>query len=145
MYVNWNSIIALNKLKLSNESKKLPKLHMNQSMSSSAYTKSFEVKPQFDHHFDSKSYRILLNTTILLLRYFGLYIPYDRLSKSFSFFNHYLHIWYHDILTNLMFFRLHLLFLLFKYHSTTRSWSCFLNEIFENSYQFLGKASHQTQ
>ena len=36
-----------------------------------AYTKSFEVKPQFDRHFDSKSYRILLNTTILLLRYFG--------------------------------------------------------------------------
>ena len=52
--------------------KKLPKLHMNQSMSSSAYTKSFEVKPQFDHHFDSKSYRILLNVTILLVRYFGL-------------------------------------------------------------------------
>ena len=45
MYINWNSIIALNKLKLLNRSKKLPKLHMNQSMSSSAYTKSFEVKP----------------------------------------------------------------------------------------------------
>ena len=55
MYINWNSLIALNKLKFSNGSKKLPKLHMNQSMSSSAYTKSIEVKPQFDHHFDSKS------------------------------------------------------------------------------------------
>ena len=71
MYINKNSIIVLNILKLSNGSKKLPKL-LNQSMSSSAYTKSFEVKPQFDHHFDSKSYRILLNATILLVRYFGL-------------------------------------------------------------------------
>ena len=72
MYINKNSIIVLNILKLSNGSKNLPKLHMNQSMFSIAYTKSFEVKPQFDRHFDCKSYRILLNATILLLRYFGL-------------------------------------------------------------------------
>ena len=72
MYINYNSIIALNKLKLSNGSINLPKLHMNQSMFSIGYTKSFEVKPQFNRHFDSKSYRILLNATILLLRYFGL-------------------------------------------------------------------------
>ena len=65
-------MIELNKLKLSNRSKKLPKLHMNQFMFSIVYTKSFEVKPQFDRHFDSKSYQILLNATILLLRYFGL-------------------------------------------------------------------------
>ena len=58
MYINKNSLITLNKLKLSNGSKKLPKLHMNQSMFSIAYTKSFEIKPQFDRHFDSKSYRI---------------------------------------------------------------------------------------
>ena len=56
IYINQNHIITVNKLKLSNESKKLPKLHMNQSMFSIAYTKSFEVKPQFDRHFDSKSY-----------------------------------------------------------------------------------------
>ena len=72
MYINQNSIIVFNKLKLSNGSKNLPKLHMNQSMFSIACTKSFEVKPQFDRHFDSKFYRILLNATILLLRYFGL-------------------------------------------------------------------------
>ena len=36
---------SLNKFKLSNGSKKLPKSHMNQSMFSIAYTKSFEVKP----------------------------------------------------------------------------------------------------
>ena len=71
MYINKNSIIVLNKLKLSNRSKNLPKLHMNQFMFSIAYTKSFDVKPQFDHHFDSKSYRIHLNAMILLLRYFG--------------------------------------------------------------------------
>ena len=37
--------MALNKLELSNGSKKLPKLHMNQSMLSIAYTESFKVKP----------------------------------------------------------------------------------------------------
>ena len=42
---NQKSIIALNKLKLSNRSKNLPKLHLNQSMFSIAYTKSFDVKP----------------------------------------------------------------------------------------------------
>ena len=45
MYINQNSIIAFNKLKLSNGSINLPKLHMNQSMFSIADTKSFEVKP----------------------------------------------------------------------------------------------------
>ena len=55
MYINKNSIIVLNILKLSNRSKNLPKLHLNRSMFSIAYTKKFEVKPQFDHHFDSKS------------------------------------------------------------------------------------------
>ena len=45
MYINENSIIVLIKLKLSNKSENLPKLHMNQSMFSIAYTKSFEVKP----------------------------------------------------------------------------------------------------
>ena len=55
MYINQNSIIVHNILKLSNGSKNLPKLHMNRSMFSIAYTKSFDVKPQFDRHFDSKS------------------------------------------------------------------------------------------
>ena len=72
MYIYQNSIIVLNKLKLLNGSKNLPKLHMNQSMFSIAYTKSFDVKPQFDHHFDYKSYRILLKAAILLVRYFSL-------------------------------------------------------------------------
>ena len=45
---------------------------MNQSMMSIVYTKSFEDNPQFDYLFDSKSYRILLNATILLVSYFGL-------------------------------------------------------------------------
>ena len=41
IYINENPIIGLNKLKLSNRSKKLPKLHMNQSMFFIAYTKKF--------------------------------------------------------------------------------------------------------
>ena len=60
-------------------------------------------------------------------------------------FYHGLHVWYHEILTNLMIFRLRLLFLEFKNHSATRSWSCFQNKMFEICLHFLGKGSHQTQ
>ena len=72
-------------------------------------------------------------------------IVHDRLYETFSIFYHSLHIWYHEILTNLMIFRFRLLFLEFKNHSATRLWSCFLNKIFEISFYFLGKASHRTQ
>ena len=69
-------------------------------------------------------------------------IVHDILCDTFSIFYHSLHVWYHEILTNLMIFRLRLLFL---NHSATRSWSCFLNKMFEISFHFLGKASHRTQ
>jgi hypothetical protein len=69
----------------------------------------------------------------------------DRLCETFSIFYHGLHVWYHEILTNLMIFRLRLLFLEFKNHSATRLWSCFLNKIFEISFDFPGKASHRAQ
>ena len=72
-------------------------------------------------------------------------IVHDRLCEIFSIFYHNLNVWYHEILTNLMIFRLSLLFLEFKNHSATRSWSCFLNKIFEISFHFLTKASHWTQ
>ena len=38
----------------------------------------------------------------------------DRLSKTFSIFYHGLHVWYHEILTNLMIFRPRLLFYILK-------------------------------
>ena len=53
---------------------------------------------------------------------------------------HSIHVWYHEILTNLVIFRLRLLFLEFKNHSATSSWSCFLNKMFENSFHFPSKA-----
>ena len=68
----------------------------------------------------------------------------DILCKTFSIFYHSLHVWYHEILTNLMIFRLCLLFLEFKNHSATRSWSCFLNKLFKISFHFPGKASQWT-
>ena len=37
-------------------------------------------------------------------------IIHDILCKTFSIFCHILHVWYHEILTNLMIFRLHFLF-----------------------------------
>jgi hypothetical protein len=39
---------------------------MKQSLFSIAYTKKFVVKSQFNSHFDSKSYFILLNSAIHL-------------------------------------------------------------------------------
>ena len=54
----------------------------------------------------------------------------DKTCETLSIFYHSLHIWYHHIMTNLVIFKLRLLFLEFKNHSTTRSWSCFLNEMF---------------
>jgi len=65
---------------------------------------------------DDSSYEILRVVNII----------HDILCETFSIFYHNLPIWYHEILTNLMIFRLCLLFLEFKNHSATRSWSCFL-------------------
>ena len=58
--------------KIPNGLEKLPKFHVKRSMLFIGYTKSFELKQQFDHQFDSKSYRILLNSMILLRRSIGL-------------------------------------------------------------------------
>ena len=55
-------------LKIPNGPEKSLKFHVKQSMLSIVYTKSFELKQQFDHQFDSKSYRILVNSIILLRR-----------------------------------------------------------------------------
>ena len=67
-----NSIIALDTLKLSSGSKKLPKFYTKQYILSIGYRKIFEVKPKFDRHFHSKPNRILLNSLILLRRCFHL-------------------------------------------------------------------------
>ena len=67
-----NSIIALDTLKLSSSSKKLPKFYTKQYILSIGYRKFFEVKPKFDRHFHSKPNRILLNSLILLRRCFHL-------------------------------------------------------------------------
>ena len=70
---------------------------------------------------------------------------HEKLCKTFSVFYHSLHIWYHEILTNLMIFRVCLLFIEFKSNSATRSWSCFVNKMFEIFFHFPVKASHWTQ
>ena len=72
-------------------------------------------------------------------------IIHHKLCETFSIFYHNLHIWYHDILTNLVIFRLRLVFVEFKNHSDTRSWSCFLNKMFEISFHFLHETSIWTQ
>ena len=65
-----NSIIALDTLKLSSGSKKLPKFYTKQYILSIGYRKFFEVKPKFDRRFHFKPNRILLNSLILLRRCF---------------------------------------------------------------------------
>ena len=67
-----NSIIALDTLKLSNGSKKLPKFYTKQYICLLAIEKNFKVKLKFDRHFHSKPNRILLNSLILLRTYFHL-------------------------------------------------------------------------
>ena len=64
--------LSKKKLKIPNGLEKLTKFHIKQSMLSIGYTKSFELKQQFDHQFDFKSYRIILNSTILFRTCFGL-------------------------------------------------------------------------
>ena len=59
--------------------------------------------------------------------------------KTHSNFYHSLHIWYHEILTNLIIFKLHLHFLEFLNHLDTQSWSCFLVKMFEISFDFMEK------
>ena len=66
-----------------------------------------------------------------------------KLCETFSIFYHRLHIWYHDILTNLV--RLRLVFVEFKNHSDTCSWSCFLDKMFEISFHFLHETLIRTQ
>ena len=91
----------------------------------------------------TESFSTLYNSSSEILRFVN--IVWDRLSKTFSIFYYSLHVWHHEILTNLMIFRLHLFFLEFKNHLATRLWSCFLNKLFEISFYLLGKTSHWTQ
>ena len=116
--------MALNKLKLPKWSQKLPKLHMNQSIFSITYIKSFEVKQQFNHHWlqilPNQSQRY--DSSCEILRFVN--IVHDILCETFLIFYHSLDVWYHEILTNLMIFKLRLLFLEFKNHLATRSWLC---------------------
>ena len=65
--------------------------------------------------------------------------------ETSSIFYHSLHVWYHNIITNLMIFWLHLLFIEFKNNPVARSWSCFMNMMFEFSFEFFDNASNWTQ
>jgi len=76
--------------------------------------------------------------------YFVSYIC-QNFCKTFSVFYHTLHIWYHGIMTNLMIFRLHLLFIEFKIYSAICSWSYFMYKIFYFSFQIFDSDSNLTQ
>ena len=109
MYINWNSIIALNKLKLSNGSTKITKiLHESIYVLYYLYKNCWsqipirpslwlQILPNPSQRYDSSS-EILWFINIDIVR--------DRLCETFSIFYHGLHVRYHEILTNLMIFRL---------------------------------------
>ena len=105
-----NSIIALDTLKVSNGSKKLPKFYTKWFILSIGYRKNFEVKHKFDRRFHFKPNRILLNSLILLRGCFHCKHRTWQNCETHSNFYHNLHIWYHEILTNLIIFRLQLFF-----------------------------------
>ena len=109
-----NSIIALDTLKVSNGSKKLPKFYTKWFILSIGYRKFFEVKPKFDRRFHFKPNRILLNSLILLRGCFHCKHCTWQNCETHSNFYHNLHIWYHEILTNLIIFRLQLFFRILK-------------------------------
>jgi len=136
---------AYNNLKLSNGFGNLPNFNINQSMLPIAYKKVLKpnsnliitlapnlIYPSPRYYSSSKKLRFVS-------------VVRDKLFETFSIFYLDLNIWYHDILTNLVIFGLCFNFLEFKNHSTTRSWSCFPNNIFEISFHFLDKASNTTQ
>src|SRR5688572_13259314 len=106
------------------------------------YTKSFVVKPNStvtstlnliessqSYYYSSEMLRFVI-------------IVHDEMCKTFLIFFHSLHALYHHIMTNLMIFRLCLFFLQFKNTTATRSWSCFLNKMFEISFHFMGQVSN---
>jgi len=128
---------AYNNLKLSNGFGKLPNFNINQSMLPIAYKKVLKpnsnliitlapnlIYPSPRYYSSSKKLRFVS-------------VVRDKLFETFS-------ILYLD-LTDLVIFGLCFDFLEFKNHSTTRSWSCFLNKMFKISFYFLGKASQWTQ
>ena len=106
------------------------------------YKKNFRGKPQIDCHFHFKSYRTILNNFETSSEMFQVVSNVrDNLCEMLSIFYHSLHIGYLDILSNFMIFGLRLLFIELKIRSGTRSRSCFLNNMFEFSFDFINKSS----
>ena len=62
--------------------------------------------------------------------------------KTHSNFYHSLHIWYHEILTNLIIFRLQLIFFRILKSFKHNLWSYFLDKMFAISFHLIGKASN---
>jgi hypothetical protein len=106
------------------------------------YRKKFVRKPQIGCRIHSESYQIILNNHETSSEMFWVVSNVrDKLREIFSNFFHRLHIWYHDISSNYMIFRLRLLLIEFKNRLGTRWRPCFLNKAFEISFGFMGMAS----
>jgi hypothetical protein len=121
--------MALNTSKFSNWSKKLPKKHMKQYLFYITYTKSLVVKSQFDLITLTPNLIECCSTIRFLLwdASISKHRIWQNVQNLFKLYHSH-HVWYHDILTNLMIFRLHLHFLEFKTNLVRTSWSCLLNK-----------------
>ena len=69
----------------------------------------------------------------------------SKCSKHSQFFYHSLHIWYHELLTNFMIFKLRLDFIQLKHFSTAPSSSCFGNQMFEILSHFMVNVLERTE
>ena len=143
IYINFINI-EVKKDILSNGLKKWRKINMKQPIMTVAYIKSFELKSQFDRHFESKAYE----SCTILLNFFEVFYFVTNIRHNFcktvSIFYHSIHIWYYDIMTNHMIFGVHLHFIEFKTYSVTRSYKCFADKIFEFSFQIFNMGSNWT-
>ena len=119
---------------------------MNQSMFSIAYTKSFEVKPNSiitltPNLTESFSTLWFFFWDILVCKHCTWHIVrnilnFFTIATTYDIMRSWQISWFLDIIC---------FFLEFKNHTTTRSWSCFLNKMVEISFHSPCKASHWTQ
>lgn len=68
----------------------------------------------------------------------------ENLCETFSTFYHSLYVWFNDVRTILIIFRLCLIFVKFDFNSTPRSWSYFMYILHNISCYFMYTDSHGT-
>ena len=90
---------------------------MKQSMMSIVYTKSLKANLNWTITLTKSNWIFLNYMTFCSEMLSFVSNVHDNFYETCSIFYHSLHVWYHDILTNLIIFRLRLIFIEFKTYS----------------------------